>query len=225
MGQFKNETQILQKFIDCPHIINLVDFGRNVDANQACIGLEFMDIGSLCNIERYSLSQIKYICQCVLIALDTLHRELYVHNDIKPENILISSCGKVKLIDFGCTMQMNETQRYLTKSIGSIRYLSFEKRFKSPIQYDTKSDIYSFGVTICELFNGEHIRKKSSYDHYFANASCPKLSSVNHAEIDADFVDFVSKCIEQDPQKRFSANELLQHAFLSNVDDRIEFVE
>merc|ERR1712048_942964 len=108
------------------------------------------DIGSLCNVKHFTLSQIKYIAKCILIALAALHRQLYVHNDVKPENILISSDGQVKLIDFGCTMQMRDATDYLTKSVGSIRYLSFEKRFKSPIQYGCKSDICSFGISIVE---------------------------------------------------------------------------
>jgi len=218
LKQFCNEIMILQQFADCEYVIDIIDYGRNVDANQICIGLEYIDIGSLCNIKSYTIDQIKYISKCVLIALQTLHSKLYVHNDIKPDNILISSQGDVKLIDFGCTMKMNDYNEPLTKSIGSIRYLSFEKRFMSPIQYNTKSDIYSFGITISELFNGEHIRNKTGYNHYFATSS-PKLKNNDNV----CFNDFVSKCIEQDPEKRFSATQLLQHPFLNSVPEKVEF--
>ena len=219
LKQFQNEFKILKEFSDCKYIINLIDFGRNIDANQICLGLEYMDIGSLKNIKKYTLSQIKFITKCILIALQSLHTKLYVHNDIKPENILISSDGNVKLIDFGCTMKMKNKNEPLTKSIGSIRYLSFEKRCKSPIKYNTKSDIYSFGVTLCEIFNGQHIQKnKTLYDHYFVT-STPKLNNNTNKH----FNDFILKCIEKEPNKRWSAKQLLAHPFLYDVPQTIQF--
>jgi len=218
LKQFRNEFTILQEFAECEHIIDLLDYGLNVDANQICLGLEYMDIGSLKNRKTYSLPQIKYICKCVLSALQALHDKLYVHNDLKPENILISSQGKVKLIDFGCTMQMQHEDEPLTKSIGSIRYLSYEKRFKSPIRYTTKSDIYSFGITIAEIFNGEHVRKTTPYDHYFMTTS-PTL----HNNDNVDFADFIAKCVEAEPNQRWSASQLLNHPFLADTPETIEF--
>ena len=222
LKQFQNEFRILKEFADCKYIVNLTDYGRNVDQNQICLGLEYMDIGSLKNIKSYTINEIKYISKCVLLGLQKLHSKLYVHNDIKPENILISSDGLVKLIDFG-VMKMKNKNEPLTKSIGSIRYLSYEKRFMSPIQYNTKSDIYSFGITISEIFNGEHNNiKKTLYDHYFMKNPSTKLKNNTNKNFD----DFISKCIESDPEKRWSAQQLLQHPFLTNdVPQTIQFVQ
>lgn len=219
--QFCNELSILKEFGECPHIIDLVDYGRNVDANQICLGLEWMDIGSLCNLKTYSMAEIKYISKCVLTALDALHCKLYVHNDVKPDNILISSEGDVKLIDFGCTMKMDDATKPLTKPIGSIRYHSFEKRFHSPPRYTTKSDIYSFGITVAELFNGDHIKclnTRTLYDHYFVTTS-PTL----RANKDALFDDFVAKCLEQNAESRWSAAQLLKHPFLEDAPSDVVF--
>jgi len=222
LRQFRNETALLLEFADCAHIIDLLDFGRNVDANQICLGLEYMDVGSLCNIPALSMAQLQYICVRVLLALQTLHSALVVHNDLKPDNILVSSDGKVKLIDFGCALRMKADDAPLTKSIGSIRYLSFEKRFVTPIRYTTKSDLYSLGVTLSELFNGEHIKSRAStpYDHYFVTASPTlKASRPRHAEFD----DFIARCMEQDPQRRWSATQLLAHPFLEGAPQSMRF--
>ena len=212
---------ILQEFAECPYILELVDYGRNVDANQICLGLEWMDIGSLCNVKTYSMAEIQYISKCVLTALDALHSALYVHNDVKPDNILISSEGDVKLIDFGCTMKMEDATKPLTKPVGSIRYHSFEKRFCSPVRYTTKSDIYSFGITVAEMFNGDHTKCQNTrtlYDHYFVTTS-PTL----RANKDPLFDDFVAKCLEQDADARWSAAQLLEHPFLETAPALVRF--
>jgi len=219
--QFRSELSILQEFAECEYIIDLVDYGRNVDANQICLGLEWMDIGSLCNLSTYSMDQIKFISKCVLTALDALHRRLYVHNDVKPDNILISTAGDVKLIDFGCAMKMEDASKPLTKPVGSIRYHSFEKRFCSPVQYTTKSDIYSFGLTLAELFNGDHTKCQNAgtpYDRYFVTTS-PTL----RANQDPLFDDFMAKCLEQDANTRWSAAALLEHPFLETAPSHVRF--
>jgi len=222
LRQFRNETRFLREFADCAHVIDLLDFGRNVDANQICLGLEYMDVGSLCNVASLSMAQLQYIAVRVLGALQALHAKLVVHNDVKPDNILVSSDGAVKLIDFGCALRMKAPDAPLTKSIGSIRYLAFEKRFVSPIRYTTKSDVYSLGVTLSELFNGEHVKSRAStpYDHYFVTASPTlKASRPRHAEFD----DFIARCMHQDPQQRWSATQLLAHPFLESAPSAMRF--
>merc|ERR1719491_259745 len=223
LRQFRTETRLLREFGDCAYIIDLLDFGRNVDANQICLGLEYMDVGSLCNLPALSMAQLQFICVRVLFALQTLHASLVVHNDLKPANILVSSDGRVKLIDFGCALRMDSADAYVTTSIGSIRYLSFEKRFVLPIRYTTKSDLYSLGVTLSELFNGEHCERKSArtpYDHYFVMASPTlKASRPRHTEFD----DFIGRCMEQKPEERWSATQLLAHPFLESAPTEMRF--
>eukprot|EP01084_Bolivina_argentea_P150128 262172_1 len=109
--QFKKEIAICNEFVQCPYIIDMIEYGMNKTNNNVCIALEYMNMGSLnknisilqCNNH---LERIKHISFCILNALDCLHCKLYVHNDIKPANILFNDNGDVKLSDFGCIEQM-----------------------------------------------------------------------------------------------------------------------
>merc|ERR1719319_903096 len=92
----------------------------------------------------------------VLSALAAMSALRWVHNDVKPDNILCSSDGEVKLSDFGCAKRMDSVGVALTGAVGSVEFQAYEKRFLSPVRYTTKADVYSVGIVIAECANGSH---------------------------------------------------------------------
>jgi serine/threonine protein kinase len=104
------------------------------------------------NILDYSIccTLFKELLQCV----DFLHKEKLIHRDLKPTNIMISDNLKgsfIKLVDFGlCKLHEYENQSH-THGVGSYKYMAPET-FRGD-RYNTKSDIYSIGVIMAELFN------------------------------------------------------------------------
>eukprot|EP01083_Nonionella_stella_P174111 602628_1 len=156
MDSFKREVLICAEFSSCPYIINMIECGIDESKNEICCALEYMNCASLMTRTRYSVNEIRRICFCVLSALCALHSKLYVHNDIKPDNILLNTSGEVKLSDFGCCERMRDEHTPLRRANGSLHYQSYEKKFASPVEYTTQSDIYSFGITCCEILNATH---------------------------------------------------------------------
>lgn len=225
--QFKNEVRICTEFADCHQIVSLIDCGYD-SSNHICVALEYMDIGSLDSIPFYSTNEIRHISKQVLIALQALHSKLYIHNDIKPDNILINSEGDVKLSDFGCVQQMISIDHPFTQPIGPLRYQSYEKKMATPIRYGIASDIYSFGITIAEIFASQ---KYSSDDERIENISIvyqgPALSR-ERFENESEFMiaeDFLLHCLEKDQKVRWTASQLLQHPFLASIqnENNIQF--
>lgn len=152
---FFREGKLYQKFAYSEFIIKIIGLGNNEHSGKLCMAMEFMDMSSLDNITHaLSECQVQYIAYCVLNALKELHMNLYVHNDIKPDNILISSLGCVKLADFGLVAIMKDSKTPLTTVRGVIRYHSPEKWLVTPVKYNTKSDIWSLGITLYELLSG-----------------------------------------------------------------------
>eukprot|EP01083_Nonionella_stella_P119738 358188_1 len=210
---FKNEIKICRQFKDCPYIINMIECGMDYQSNSISIALEYMNMASLNKnigiFKKNTMNRIQYVSVCILNALACLHSELFIHNDVKPENILINDHWEVKLSDFGCIKQMKEANGFETKPVGTEYYQSYEKRFVSPIQYNTKSDIYSFGITICDLLN------EKSHRDMVLPFKIPNEIVQNYEG--TDFLDFLDKCLERNPRKRWSATQLLNHSFMSDI--------
>lgn len=98
--------------------------------------------------------QLARVVTCLLDGLDYLHRQGAIHRDLKPENILISSDGEIKLIDLGLAGQHSVSR--LTDPgtlIGTPSYMAPEQL--QEMEMDLRSDLYSVGVLVYELLQGQ----------------------------------------------------------------------
>ncbi|MHC4944678.1 MAG: protein kinase domain-containing protein [Planctomycetota bacterium] len=85
-------------------------------------------------------------------ALDHAHRRGVIHRDIKPSNLMVTSTGRVMLLDFGLARAEGFTRMTRTGSqLGSLPYMSPEQIQGDPSGIDSRTDIYSLGVTLYEL--------------------------------------------------------------------------
>ncbi|ETO18777.1 hypothetical protein RFI_18478, partial [Reticulomyxa filosa] len=220
--QTNQEINVLRTLKSSRYVIDMIEHGQDRENNTMKIALEYMDGGSLKdyiqNHPRRPCPEgvVKYASYCVLQALKELHQHYYVHNDVKPGNILYSLGGDVKLSDFGTVMKLNpKTHDMLTINCGSAKYLAPEKTHNTTrVCYDMKADIWSFGLTIFELCTGELIHSDTTPTQLCSNP--PQLDP--HV-FSADCCDFIRCCLIQDPKQRPSAEQLLQHIFLRNTND------
>ncbi|HEY3572061.1 MAG TPA: serine/threonine-protein kinase, partial [Thermoanaerobaculia bacterium] len=106
-----------------------------------------------CPTVRSRLELFRMVCEAVEYA----HRNLVVHRDIKPDNILVTSGGKPKLLDFGIAKILPSDLELATLTRGANRPLTVA--FASPEQLGgdpttTATDVYSLGVLLCLLLTG-----------------------------------------------------------------------
>ena len=121
--------------------------------------------------------------------------------------MFLSEAGVVKLGDFGLAVQLEHSLSKRTTACGTSLYMAPEVYQKNG---ELKSDVWSLGITVIEMAEG-----KNPYDglspyevmHHVFFMSPPTLSSPGWS---SDLVDFVSKCLVREPEKRASVNELME---------------
>ena len=158
-----------------PNICTIYDFGEH--QRQPFIVMEFLEGETLrdliANLSRTSperrppsLAQLLGIAIQMAEGLEAAHARGIIHRDIKPANVFVTCSGTVKLLDFGLAWQANVVRREAaaegaparagtqTFTAGTPDYMSPEQIRGEPL--DHRSDLFSFGIVLAELFCGAH---------------------------------------------------------------------
>lgn len=163
--EFANDKEFLSRFnkeaqaaaaINSPNIVNVYDVGHEGDTHY--IVMEYVEGQTLKEyIDKNGMlswqQTVDYAIQ-ICTALDRAHKHGIVHRDIKPQNIILTNDGVLKVTDFGIARaSTNETVNMGESTMGSVHYFSPEQARGS--YTDEKSDIYSLGVVMYELITGK----------------------------------------------------------------------
>ena len=228
--EIRNEIDILKK-LSHPNIVKIYEF--YVSENHYYIITEFCKEGELFSYikNKYSERQLAVLFYQVFSGLWYLHENKILHRDIKLENIMISGKEKdnstgeelfwVKIIDFG-TAKIFEKNKKEKDVVGSSYYIAPEVLKQN---YNEKCDTWSVGVILYMTLVGrapfdgkddeEIIKKINSVDY---NKNEPRL--VKHSP---EVRDLVSKLLEKNTEKRYSAKEALEHPWFSKFGGRALF--
>lgn len=137
-----------------PNIVNVYDVG-----DEDGIYYIVMELVEGITLKRYieKRGRIPYkeavsIAIQVAKGMEAAHNHHIVHRDIKPQNIIISKDGKVKVTDFGIAKAASSSTINSSAAMGSVHYISPEQARGG--YSDERSDIYSFGITLFEMITG-----------------------------------------------------------------------
>lgn len=159
---------------------------------------------------------MSYICKEVLKGLEWLHGDQRVHRDIKSQNVLLSETGDVKLGDFGYAAQVSESTKLKNANPS---WMAPELLLGK--EYTDAVDIWSLGILMLEIAEGEPPYANESYDvviQNIINNPAPKLKS--KIKWTKDFANLVSLCLRKTPEERLSAKQLLCHPFIEDNDEQ-----
>lgn len=201
--KFREEAQAAARLAH-PNIVNVYDVGDENGIHY--IVMELVEGITLKNyIERKGSLTIKEatsIAIQVCAGLEVAHNNHIVHRDIKPQNIIISREGKVKVTDFGIA-KATTSQTTTANAMGSVHYASPEQARGGYV--DGRSDIYSLGIVLYEMVTG-----RVPFDGETAVTVAVKhlqeemvLPSVYCMNMPHSLEQIIRKCMEKSPDRRY----------------------
>ncbi len=210
--RFFAERQILAA-LSHPNIARLLDAGHREDG-QPYLVMEYVE-GKPIDVytAEFSIRQKIKIFLKVCAAVAYLHRNLVVHRDLKPQNILVTNDGEPKLLDFGIAKILDFTA---DSTVTGLRMLTPD--YASPEQVmggavTTATDIYSLGAVLYQMLTGQAPHKfendsvKSIIATICTGSITPPKKLIPALSRDLDAI--LMKALRTEPQERYSSVELL----------------
>lgn len=224
--KFRSEAQAAAGLLN-PNIVNVYDVGEDRGLYYMVMELvegitlkEYID-----RKKRLSAREVISIAIQMCSGIEEAHKHHIIHRDIKPQNIIISNDGKVKVTDFGIARMVTSTTT-TTVAMGSVHYTSPEQARGG--YSDEKSDIYSIGITLYEMvtgqvpFNGD-TTVEVAMKHLQEEITPP---SELVPDIPYSLEQIILKCTQKNAERRYSdVDELIQDLKHSLVDPEGDFVQ
>ena len=219
VSKFRVEAQAAAGLMH-PNIVNVYDVGE--EKGIYYIVMELVDGITLKNYiskrGRLGYKEAVTIALQVSMGLEAAHRNHIIHRDIKPQNIIISRDGKVKVTDFGIAKAA--TSDTITSNVmGSVHYTSPEQARGG--FSDEKSDVYSLGVTLYEMLTGEvpfdgETTVAIAIRHIQEPMPSPKKLN---PDIPYSVDQIVLKCCEKSPDRRYQNMQELAADLKKSISD------
>lgn len=233
------------------NIVNLIDVFRR--KGKLYLVFEYVESTILNKLEKYpyglSEMEIKKIMYQLLKGIEYCHKHNIIHRDVKPENLLISAGGALKLCDFGFSRVIEGKGSKYTEYV-STRWYRAPELLVGDREYGKPVDIWAIGCMFAEILNGVPLFPgNSDIDQMYHIINCigrltdrqmeifysnplfngvklpnPKKSEMRTLEqrfskASPEILEILKMCLVCDPEKRSTCSELLKHRYFANLEE------
>ncbi|XP_051969899.1 myosin-IIIa-like [Xyrauchen texanus] len=230
--EIEAEYNILKALSDHPNVVKFFGmFFKNdlKNGDQLWLVLELCNGGSVTDLakgmlkrgDRLEDSIIAYILHEALMGLQHLHINKTIHRDVKGNNILLTTEGGIKLVDFGVSAQLTNTRLRRNTSVGTPFWMApeviaCEQQLDST--YDERCDVWSLGITAIELGDGDPPLADLHPMRALFKIPRNPPPTLHQPELwTNEFNDFICKCLIKDFEFRPNVFDLLQHVFIKKI--------
>jgi len=198
---------------------NIVEFfGAYKKAKMIWVVMELMDGGDLTSILNHYPDAAMNEHQVTRVSVETLnglyymHGKGFIHRDIKSDNILVNKRGEVKIADFGFTAKLTPERNRRNSVVGTPYWMPPELINGDP--YDERVDVWSLGIMIMEMCEGEPPYLDLPPMKALAEISTRGVPPLKEPEKwSQELQDFLSRCLTRDMSARPPTSQLRSHPF------------
>ena len=236
---FETETKIMRE-LNHPNVIKLIDL--KMGSNYYYIVMELANGGDLKSCLKKYMSIyntpfpeeiVQYLMKQIVSAIAYIHSMNVIHRDLKLENIMVNfdsdidkqnlnmMKAKVKIIDFGCSIVIPSQNNFCFTALGTPGYMDplllkeyyYKEKRENLKGYGKEVDIWSLGCLCFELFRGKVPFTSGTFEDLINKHDEGKYNLLKDSSTEIKY--FLSKMLKRDGKARATAQELLNHPFLT----------
>ncbi len=210
--RFLRGCEVLSQINESDHIIGYVEHGK-LDGTLYLL----MDYVEGENLKIMSARQdpvlnenVAQILIDMAVGLGEVHESGYMHLDFKPENVLITRNGGVRLVDFDLAQPIPEKPKKLSKTPGTPSYMAPEQLQRLPV--DARADIFAYGVSAYELMTNHKPFPGDTPTEILAaqrEPASPIPPRDHNDAIPEALQNIILRCLDRDPERRYPFTSLL----------------
>jgi serine/threonine-protein kinase len=208
--QFLHGCEVLAKLHHNENIINYIEHGK-IEGSLYML-MEYVESSNLKQLlARNDALLAENVAQIIIdmaSGLEQIHSHGFIHLDFKPENVLVTRGGDVRLIDFDLAQPMPDGPQKMSKYPGTPAYMALEQLRHQPL--DQRADIFSYGVSVYEVLTGVKPFPGDTPDEILRRqlAGPPTPLREINPEIPLAVEKFVLKCLKTDMEARYLDMEM-----------------
>jgi serine/threonine protein kinase len=236
------EIAILKR-LNHVNVVKLLEVFYEAEEKKLYLVFEFVeeDLHRHCKSRRLSPLQIKSYAFQLLKAVEYLHANMVMHRDLKPQNVLVTAGGVLKVADFGLSRMFQLPFGTLSSEIETLWYRAPELLLGAP-RYSLPVDMWSLGCIIYEIGEGEPMFESDSevdllnrifqlygtpspeawpalaaMPHFRANFPRFRPRPRDSLRTDPQGLDLIAGLTALDPERRLTVRKALQHPFFEGI--------
>jgi serine/threonine-protein kinase len=206
--RFSRGNEILSKLTESDHIVGYVEHGSDY------LLMDYVEAENLKMLfARQDPVLVENVAQILIdmaTGLSDIHESGYMHLDFKPENVLVSRNGAVRLIDFDLAQPIPEKPIKLSKNPGTPGYMAPEQLKREPL--DARADIFAFGVAAYELLTNHKPFPGETPAEILAAQMAPGgliAPREHNPDVSPALQKAILKCLEREPDRRYPFSGIL----------------